>query len=209
MLREEAARDWYISRAAKIPKSRVEGWRQGYCQAGRRGKDERTLLLGRDTLNPVSGLSQPPVQLHHPAENTACGIPSSLRYLSPFSIHLLHNSLGLEATVHLERLWILINGVKPIHTLSTHRRVSLRVFPEQLCFGKSLQLNLQLKFLKITRKVRTPFHCFVLFTRKIKLIFPSLLLWMVLFCNTINRKKVFSFEKKMLFLLTSKGSLPQ
>lgn len=143
-------------------------------------------------------LSQPPVQLHHPTENAAFGILISLRYLSSLSIHLLYNSLWVEVVIHLECLWILINGVKLIQRLSTHLRSSLSLFREQFCSGKSLQLNLLLKFLKITCRVRTPFRCFVLFTRKIKLIFPSVLLWMGLFCNTINRKKVLSFKKNVI-----------
>lgn len=208
-LQEAAARHCYIS-GAKIQQSRVRGWWQGHCWVGwrKKGKDEPAMLLVWENLKLVSGLSQPPVQSHHPTENIAFGILISLHYLSSLSIHLLYNSLWLEVVVHLGCLWILTNGVKLIQRLSTHFRFSLSTFPKQLCFGKSLQLNLLLKFLKITCKVRTPFRCFVLFTRKIKLIFPSLLLWMVLFCNTIDRKKVLSF-KKMLFLLTSKGSLPQ
>ena len=93
-LQEEAARHCYISRA-KIQKSRVSGWRQGHCWVGwrKKGKDEQTTVLVRENLNLVSGLSQPPVQLHHPTENTAFGILISLQYLSSLSIHLLYNSL--------------------------------------------------------------------------------------------------------------------
>lgn len=196
---EEAARHCYISRA-KIQKCRVRGWWQGHCWVGwkKKGKDEQTALLVQENLNLVSCLSEPPVQLHHPTENTAFGTLISLHYLSSSSIHLLYASLWLEVVVHLECLWILINGVKLIQRLSTRLRFSLSMFPEQFCFGKPLQLNLLLKFLKMTCKVRTPFCCFVLFTRKIKLIFPSLLLWMVLFSNTINRKKVLSFKKNVI-----------
>lgn len=176
-LQEEVARHCYFSRA-KIQKSRVRGWRQGHCWVGwrKKGKDEQCYLSGRIWTWWAVSLSQPSVQLHHPTENTAFRTLIFLHYLSSLSIHLLYNSLWLEVVVHLERLWILINGVKLIQRLSTHLRFSLSTFPEQFCFGKSLQLNLLLKFLKITCKVRTPFCCLVLFTRKIELIFPSLLL---------------------------------
>lgn len=109
-LQEEAARHCYFSRA-KIQKSRVRGWQQGHCWVGwrKKGKDEQTMLLVRENLNLVS-LSQPSVQLHHPTENTAFRTLISLHYLSSLSIHLLYNSLWLEVVVHLECLWILING---------------------------------------------------------------------------------------------------
>lgn len=150
----------------------------------------------QENLNMVSPLSQPllpPPQLHHPTENTAFRTLISLHYLSSLSIHLFYYSLWTRVVLHLECLWILINWVKLIQRLSTYLKFSPGMFPEQFYFGKTLQLNLLLKFLKVTYKLRTPFRC--LLTKKIKLIFPSLLLWMALFCNTINRKRFYLLKK--------------
>lgn len=141
---------------------------------------------------------QPPTTTAPPNCKHSFWNPELIHDLSSLSAHLFYTSLWLEVAVRCECLWILVNGVKLIQRLSTHLRFSPSVFPEQFSFGKSLQLNLRLNFLKITCKVRTPFHCFVLFTRKIKLIFPSPLLWMVLFCNTINGEKVLSSKKKVI-----------
>lgn len=183
---------------AKIQQSRVRRWQQGHCWVeGQRWTDVSVVHL-----NVMSCLLQPPSSpctiappnWKHSFQN------ADLIALLVFIKHSLYYSLWTRVVPHLECLWILINGVKLIPRLSTHFKFSPGMFPEQFYSEKPLQLNLLLKFLKITYKLRTTFRCLLLFTNKIKLIFPSLLLWMVLFCNAINRKKFYLLKKCFCFL---------
>lgn len=119
------------------------------------------------------------------------------------------SSLWLEVVVHLECLWILINGVRLIQRLSTHLRFSPKHVPRTVVFWEVTSAESPAKIPQDhLQNQNTFFHCFVLFTRKIGLIF--LLYCYEWFCSVIPlRGKRFYLLNKRLFLLTGKGSLPQ
>lgn len=80
-------RHCYTSRA-KIQQSRVRRWQQGHCRVeGQRWTDDVS-CPGESEHGKLSLTSPllPPVQLHHPTENTAFRMLISLHYLSSLSI---------------------------------------------------------------------------------------------------------------------------